>query len=49
LAHLGISIKDAKYIDIDVYVELVNLELQTMSDEPQIRKATQRDIDLFLS
>jgi len=49
LAHLGISIKDAKYIDIDVYVELINLELETMSDDPPIRRATQKDIDLFLS
>jgi len=48
LAHLGISIKDAKYIDIDVYVELINLELETISKEENPRKATQKDIDLFL-
>jgi len=48
LAHLGISIKDAKYIDIDVYVELINIELKTMSNEEVPRKATQKDIDLFL-
>jgi len=48
LAHLGISIKDAKYIDIDVYVELINIELRTMSNSDVPRKATQKDIDLFL-
>ncbi|MFA5482826.1 MAG: hypothetical protein WC278_05610, partial [Bacilli bacterium] len=48
LAHLGISLKDARYIDIDVYVELINLELKTMSNEPESRRATQKDIDLFL-
>ncbi|MDY0364174.1 MAG: hypothetical protein RBR27_05590, partial [Bacilli bacterium] len=48
LAHLGISLKDARYIDIDVYVELINLELKTISNEPESRRATQKDIDLFL-
>jgi hypothetical protein len=48
LAHLGISLKDARYIDIDVYVELINLELKTISNEEVTRKATQKDIDLFL-
>ena len=48
MAHLGIAIKDAKYIDIDVYVELINIELRTMSNNDVPRKATQKDIDLFL-
>ena len=47
MAHLGISIKDAKYIDIDVYVELINLVLETMSDDPPIRRATQKTLIYF--
>ena len=48
LAHLGISIKDTEYFDIEVYAKLIELEVKTMSNETPIRRATQKDIDAFL-
>lgn len=48
LAHLGISITDSRYFDIDTYSELVELELQVLNGQGNERKATQKDIDMFL-
>lgn len=48
LAHLGISIKDTEYFDIEVYARLIDLEVRTISNHESPRKANQKDIDLFL-
>ena len=48
LAHLGLSIEDTKYLDIETYFELVNLELKTLDNSDTSKKATQTDIDSFL-
>ena len=48
LAHLGISIKDAAFFDIEVYSQIVDLELKTFSKNSNTKQATQKDIDLFL-
>lgn len=48
LAHLGISIKDTEFFDIEVYSKIIELEVNTMSGEATSRNATQKDIDLFL-
>jgi hypothetical protein len=49
LAHLGISIEDAKYFDLNVYSELIELELKTIDGKSETRKATQADINAFLT
>lgn len=48
LAHLGISIEDAKFFDIDVYLQLIKLEMQVIHGKEHSRKASQADIDAFL-
>lgn len=48
LAQLGIPIKDSKYFDIGIYIELIEIHAKTISGEPTTRPATQSDIDAFL-
>lgn len=36
------------YFDIDVYSQIIQLELKTVSNHETSRPATQSDIDLFL-
>ena len=48
LAHLGISIEDAKYFDLQTYFELVELEMKIITNEKGSRLATQSDIDAYL-
>jgi hypothetical protein len=48
LAHLGLSIQDSKFIDIDTYCELIELEMQVINGKDKPRRATQADIDAFL-
>lgn len=46
---MGISIRDACFIEIDTYFELLDLFKKAMgdsSDKPRV--ATQADIDMFL-
>lgn len=45
---MGISLKDAFFIEIDTYFELLDLFRKSMSEQSGIRKATQADIDKFL-
>ena len=47
LAHLGISISDTIYFDIETYFELIQLEMKTLGGKESIKKATQADIDKF--
>ena len=49
LAHLGISIEDSKVFDLDTYFELVQLETNVIKGTNGSRRATQKDIDAFLS
>lgn len=49
LAHLGISIDDAKYFDLESYFELVQLEMKVIGGKGSARKANQTDIDWFFS
>ena len=48
LSHLGISLRDSKYFDIQTYLELLELEMKVINGKNETRKATQQDIDLFL-
>jgi len=48
LAHLGISIEDSKYFDLETYFELVQLEMKVIGNEKGNRMATQSDIDAYL-
>jgi hypothetical protein len=48
LAHLGISIEDAKYLDLLTYFELIELEMKVIQGNGTGREATQSDIDSFL-
>jgi hypothetical protein len=48
LAHLGISIEDAKYFDLQTYFELVQLEMKVISGKDTGKRASQADIDTFL-
>lgn len=43
-----ISIRDTQYFDINVYSRIIELEIKTLSNDQEIRQATQKDIDLFL-
>ena len=46
---MGISIRDACFIEIDTYFELVDLFKTAMGDSSNTpRVATQADIDMFL-
>ena len=46
---MGISIRDACFIEIDTYFELVDLFNNAASDSSnKTRVATQADIDMFL-
>jgi hypothetical protein len=47
LAQMGISIGDAFFIDIDTYLELLDLFNKQNSDEGKV-EASQSDIDKFL-
>lgn len=48
LAQMGIGIRDAEFIEIDTYFELLDLFRNSMSGENAPRMATQADIDAFL-
>jgi len=49
LSQMGISIRDAFFIEIDTYFELLDLFKESMGlDEDGSRTATQTDIDRFL-
>lgn len=48
LTQMGISLRDACFIEIDTYFELLELYRESMSGEPSSRMATQIDIDKFL-
>ncbi len=48
LAHLGISISDTNFFDIQVFSKLLELDIKSISNEENSRIATQKDIDVFL-
>lgn len=48
LAHLGISIEDTKYFDLDTYFDIVELEMNVINGKQSTKRATQSDIDRFL-
>lgn len=48
LAHLGISIEDAKNFDLVTYFDIVELEMHVINGKQSNSKATQSDIDRFL-
>jgi len=48
LSHLGISIEDTKNFDLDTYFEIVGLEMNVINGNQMNKRATQRDIDMFL-
>lgn len=48
LAQMGIPLKDAFFIEIDTYFELLDLFRESLSGGSGPRKATQADIDKFL-
>lgn len=48
LAQLGIPIRDAEYIDIHTYLDIVKLQKKIYSNHSEPREATQSDIDAFL-
>jgi hypothetical protein len=48
LAHLGLSIKDSKFFDLETYFTIVDLETNVIQGKSGVRKATQKDIDAFL-
>ena len=46
---MGISLRDACFIEIDTYFELLDLYRNSMNvDGSSVREATQSDIDSFL-
>ena len=45
---MGIPIRDAYFIEIDTYFELVDLFSESMGSKNGTRNATQSDIDNFL-
>lgn len=45
---MGISIRDACFIELDTYFELVDLFKQSTHQTDFSREATQSDIDSFL-
>ena len=48
LAQMGISIRDAHFIEIDTYFELLDLFKELYAGKTNNRQATQDDIDKFL-
>jgi len=48
LAHLGISIEDSKHFDLEIYFEIVGLEMKVINGKQSNKIATQSDIDRFL-
>ncbi len=48
LAHLGISIEDSKWFDLEIYFEIVELEMKVINGKHSSKYATQSDIDKFL-
>lgn len=48
LAQMGIPIRDAFFIEIDTYFELLDLFKESMGGSSGSRRATQADIDKFL-
>ena len=48
LAQMGIPIRDAFFIEIDTYFELVDLFKESYGSSERGRNATQSDIDNFL-
>lgn len=48
LGHLGLKVTDAKYMSLDTYFEIVELELKTLEKNNDTKRATQKDIDSFL-
>lgn len=48
LAHLGLSITDAKTFDLDTYFEIVELEMNVINGKQSTRRGNQKDIDAFL-
>lgn len=48
LAQMGIPLRDACFIEIDTYFELLDLFKKSMGDHSSSRMATQSDIDSFL-
>ena len=48
LAHLGLSIQDAKNFDLDTYFEIVELEIDVINGKQSEKRANQSDIDRFL-
>lgn len=47
LAHLGISVQDTKTFDLDVYFDIVGIEMKLMGSNNE-KQVTQKDIDAFL-
>jgi hypothetical protein len=47
LAHLGISIEDSKYFDLDTYFDIVELEMKVINIDKKTRRGSQKDIDNF--
>lgn len=45
---MGISVRDAYFIEIDTYFELVDLYKKQNGGSENIREATQNEIDSFL-
>lgn len=48
LAQMHLSIDDAKYIDIDTYIELCQIQISINDNKNKNKKATQSDIDSFI-
>jgi hypothetical protein len=48
LAHLGISIEDSKNFDLETYFDIAELEMNINNGKQSNKRATQRDIDMFL-
>lgn len=48
LAQMGIPLKDAFFIEIDTYFELLDLFRESFNGGSGPRRATQADIDKFL-
>lgn len=48
LAHLGISIEDTKSFDLETYFEIVQLELNVINGNQTSKRATQKDIVVYL-
>lgn len=44
---MGISLKDAFFIEIDTYFELLDLYKESLGEKSS-KRATQKDIDRFL-